>query len=125
MRPAAASRRRARDQPGAPPDLAPLLHETQRRVDSLRDTLDGLTGASDRLREVAQVVVEDHGRALVRLERATASQRAQAAGLASEHELVPREAAAAAAVVAEPPPAPPEPTAAPAAARRGAAAPCS
>jgi hypothetical protein len=53
------------------PDLAPLVHETQRRVDSLRDTLDGLTGASDRLREVAQVMVEDHGRALVRLERAT------------------------------------------------------
>jgi hypothetical protein len=53
------------------PDLAPLVRETQRRVDSLRDTLEGLTGASDRLREVAQVMVEDHGRALVRLERAT------------------------------------------------------
>ncbi len=65
--------------PAAPaaPDVGPLVEETQRRVDSLRNSLDGLTGASDRLREVAQTVVEDHGRALVRLERATAQQRAQ------------------------------------------------
>ena len=65
--------------PAAPaaPDVGPLVEETQRRVDSLRNSLDGLTGASDRLREVAQTVVEDHGRALVRLERATTQQRAQ------------------------------------------------
>ena len=71
--PASRPRRRRPPAPDpADPGLAPLVYETQRRVDALRDTLDGLSGASDRLREVAQVVVEDHGRALVRLERATA-----------------------------------------------------
>ena len=99
----------------ASPDLAPLVYETQRRVDSLRDTLDGLTGASDRLREVAQVVVEDHGRALVRLQRATAWQRAQAVGIVAEPEAGAREEAIGAGAVLDEPPveAPPEPVAAP------------
>ncbi len=63
--------------PTVQPDVGPLVDETRRKVDALRTSLDGLTGASDRLREVAQVVVEDHGRALVRLERATTQQQAR------------------------------------------------
>jgi hypothetical protein len=54
------------------PEIARLADEAQRKVEALRDSLDGLEHASDRLRETAQTVVEDHGRALVRLERAAA-----------------------------------------------------
>ena len=60
------------------PDVRPFVDDTRRKVDALRTSLDGLTVASDRLREVAQVVVEDHGRALVRLERANAARQAAA-----------------------------------------------
>ena len=114
------SQQRAAPRPrpaAASPDLAPLVYETQRRVDALRDTLDGLTGASDRLREVAQVVVEDHGRALVRLERATPAQRARAqpgrrAAEAAIAEPRARRGAGAAVAVAEPrTSSPPEPRA--------------
>lgn len=47
--------------------------EVRRRMATLRTTLDGLAATGERLRGVAQVVVEDHGRALVRLERAAAA----------------------------------------------------
>ena len=49
------------------------LAEVRRRMATLRTTLDGLAATGERLRGVAQVVVEDHGRALVRLERAAAA----------------------------------------------------
>lgn len=56
------------------PGVEALAGDARARVDALRDSLDGLVGASDRLRETAQTVVEDHGRALVRLDRAAATQ---------------------------------------------------
>lgn len=59
----------------APPapaeDIDLFARDARAKVAALRETLDGLTSATDRLRETAQTVVEDHGRALVRLERAT------------------------------------------------------
>ncbi|MCD6726779.1 MAG: hypothetical protein LT070_06015 [Solirubrobacteraceae bacterium] len=58
---------------GPAPEVETLLGVTRARIEALRDSLEGLSGASDRLRETAQTVVEDHGRALVRLERATAA----------------------------------------------------
>lgn len=65
--------------PVAPaPGVEALAGDARARVDALRDSLDGLVGASDRLRETAQTVVEDHGRALVRLDRAGAAQTAAA-----------------------------------------------
>lgn len=57
--------------PGPPPDIDIFAQDARAKVAALRATLDGLTHATDRLRETAQTVVEDHGRALVRLERAT------------------------------------------------------
>lgn len=57
--------------PAPPPDIDLFAQDARAKVAALRDTLDGLTSATDRLRETAQTVVEDHGRALVRLERAT------------------------------------------------------
>ena len=57
--------------PAPPPDIDPFAMDARAKLAALRETLDGLTTATDRLRETAQTVVEDHGRALVRLERAT------------------------------------------------------
>jgi len=57
--------------PAPPPDIDPFAMDARAKLAALRETLDGLTSATDRLRETAQTVVEDHGRALVRLERAT------------------------------------------------------
>lgn len=57
--------------PAPPPDIDLFAQDARAKVAALRDTLDGLSSATDRLRETAQTVVEDHGRALVRLERAT------------------------------------------------------
>jgi hypothetical protein len=57
--------------PAPPPDIDPFAIDARAKLAALRETLDGLTSATDRLRETAQTVVEDHGRALVRLERAT------------------------------------------------------
>lgn len=57
--------------PAPPPDVDPFAMDARAKLAALRETLDGLTTATDRLRETAQTVVEDHGRALVRLERAT------------------------------------------------------
>ncbi len=65
---------------GAPAPPAPgvtaLADDARIRVHALRDSLDGLVGASDRLRETAQTVVEDHGRALVRLDRVSSAHAA-------------------------------------------------
>jgi hypothetical protein len=106
--------------PGAPSahgdparQMGPLVDETRRKVDALRDTLDGLTGASDRLREIAQVVVEDHGRALVRLERATAQQVRAARADEAEWVAPPATEPAVAAAPAAATPPPTVPTAAP------------
>ena len=61
-----------RPAPPQGPDTIDLFAQDARaKVEALRETLNGLTSATDRLRETAQTVVEDHGRALVRLERAT------------------------------------------------------
>ncbi len=57
--------------PAPPPAIDPFAVDARAKLAALRETLDGLTSATDRLRETAQTVVEDHGRALVRLERAT------------------------------------------------------
>jgi hypothetical protein len=102
------------------PELARLAGEAQRKVEALRDSLDGLEHASDRLRETAQTVVEDHGRALVRLERATAPRPpappleppVPAAAAPPEPEAEPEPGPPA-------PPAEPEPAASPAPMRRG------
>ncbi len=95
--------------PAPPPDIDLFAQDARAKVAALRETLDGLTNATDRLRETAQTVVEDHGRALVRLERAT--------GVASPIVIPAMPAAAAPPQVAVPPAAPartePEPAAAP------------
>ena len=91
-------------EPPAQPDVRPFVDDTRRKVDALRTSLDGLTVASDRLREVAQVVVEDHGRALVRLERANAARQAAAPKVTLPAPAIPGASA-------------PPPTVAPAAAR--------
>lgn len=57
--------------PAPPADVDLFAQDARVKVAALRATLDGLSNATDRLRETAQTVVEDHGRALVRLERAT------------------------------------------------------
>ena len=57
--------------PAPPQDIDLFAQDARAKVAALRETLNGLTSATDRLRETAQTVVEDHGRALVRLERAT------------------------------------------------------
>ncbi len=57
--------------PAPPQDIDLFARDARAKVEALRETLNGLTSATDRLRETAQTVVEDHGRALVRLERAT------------------------------------------------------
>ena len=61
----------------ASPDL--LLSRAHEQIAALRETIEGLMGTTDRLRAVARTVVEDHGRALVRLERAAAEAEARAA----------------------------------------------
>jgi len=71
--------------PGAGPATPPvgaLADDARARMTALRASLDGLVGASDRLRETAQTVVEDHGRALVRLDRMSAAQAATLVGAA-------------------------------------------
>ncbi len=57
----------------ADPAVEELAADARQRLAALRASLEGLEGASDRLRETAQTVVEDHGRALVRLDRAGAA----------------------------------------------------
>ena len=79
----------------ASPDL--LLGRAHEQIAALRETIEGLMGTTERLRAVARTVVEDHGRALVRLERAAADAEARAA------EAEARSAEAAAAPVAEAP----------------------
>ena len=94
----------------AAPAVEALAGDARARVDALRASLDGLVGASDRLRETAQTVVEDHGRALVRLDRASSAQAAT----------VPEAAAPTAARAPAPPPPPAEPPPVPAPDRAGA-----
>ncbi|HMS61067.1 MAG TPA: hypothetical protein PKD63_02230 [Solirubrobacteraceae bacterium] len=103
--------------PAPPPDIDLFAQDARAKVAALRDTLDGLSTATDRLRETAQTVVEDHGRALVRLERATGAPAAI---------VIPAATPAPPAAPVEPPkpPEPPEPPAeAPVAAEPGPAAP--
>lgn len=86
--------------PAPPEDIDLFTQDARAKVAALRETLNGLTSATDRLRETAQTVVEDHGRALVRLERATGTPAPT---------ILPT--AAAAAAVTPPPEAPVEPRA--------------
>ena len=69
------------------PDL--LLARAHEQIAALRETIEGLVGTTDRLRAVARTVVEDHGRALVRLERAAAAAEDRAAEAEAREAAVP------------------------------------
>ena len=112
--------------PAPPPDIDLFAQDARAKVAALRETLDGLTNATDRLRETAQTVVEDHGRALVRLERATGApvaDRDPVAAAAPPPRRGRRPTAAGSPAASRAEPEPPPPRAARARARRGRRAP--
>ena len=99
--------------PAPPEDIDLFAADARAKVAALRETLDGLTSATDRLRETAQTVVEDHGRALVRLERATGAPAPVILPAAAAAAMTPPAETVAPREPAEPEPEPPaEPTAA-------------
>jgi hypothetical protein len=90
--------------PAGDPEVARLAAEAQRKLAVLRESLDGLERAGDRLRETAQTMVEDHGRTLVRLERSGAVARGAGPGPARVESVAPAEPTSTAAPQGEPDP---------------------
>lgn len=87
-----------------PAEIEVLVDEARVRADALRESLTSLVGVNDHLRETANTVIEDHGRALAQLDEALSAAEADArAGREPDG----REAFAAIAPVANGPATPP------------------